>query len=226
MRLQKVLFSACILGMLYMRCCFAVSSDIPEQKIDNNEIKITEAIPPVVEQARNKALYAQRIAVVASRMALKAEKNARFAILQIKTGRAGYNVVTNDQGYHYEGEWKNNLPNNMGYNGFGALSWPNGNRYEGEFLNGHKNGSGVFIGGNGDRYEGAFLGGEIDGYGSYAYPNGDYYQGEYHRNYRYGYGVMMYPNGDRYEGEWRDNEKHGYGILLSFDGTVKYAGSW
>ena len=235
MRVQNLLLLACILGMLYSRWGLAILPDAPKQQRANQPtvanpatqaINASVNVPPEAEQARGKAREAQRIAIFASRKALKASEQAQSSAGQAGSGTTGYFATTNNQGYHYEGGWLNKQPDDIGYNGYGMLSWPNGNRYEGQFLKGRKNGYGVFTGPNGDRYEGGWSGGDINGYGRYVYPGGERYEGEYHNDNRHGYGVMIYPTGERYEGEWRDNEKNGYGVLSSFNGTVKYAGTW
>ncbi len=227
MRMRIMLLSVVILGLFYSRCGLAVLPAIPQQKLDSKVIKAPETIPPKAEQARNKARDAQRLVVMAVRKATKAGENARNATTSGNPVKRGYYAVTTDnQGYHYEGGWLDKPSNDRGYNGYGVLSWPNGNRYAGEFLKGHKHGYGVFTGGNGDSYQGEFHAGEVEGYGRYVYIDGNRYEGELHHNFRRGYGVMIYANGERYEGEWLDNEKNGYGVMSGFDGTVEYAGFW
>jgi hypothetical protein len=180
-----------------------------------------------IEQAVNMARLAQRAALLASRQALKAADAARDALGQaLSSDDIKFKVITNSQGYRYAGGWRGKRPGNKSYHGFGVLSWPNGNRYEGGFLLGRKNGYGVFSGGNGDHYQGVFIDGEIGGYGQYQFPDGNRYEGEFRHGYRHGYGVMVYADGEHYEGEWRDNEKRGYGILYAPDGKQLQAGIW
>lgn len=201
---------------------FGLSPENPAQPETANNV----ALAPEVESAVNKAKQAQRAALSASRKALNAAASARAATEQALVNATGYYAITNEQGYHYEGGWRNMLPKNIGYHGFGILTWPNANRYEGEFRNGHKHGVGVFSGPNNDRYEGAFVSGEIQGYGIYTYANGNRYEGEYRHYNRHGYGVLIYANGQRYEGEWQFDEKQGYGVMYRVDGSVEHAGFW
>jgi hypothetical protein len=60
-------------------------------------------------------------------------------------------------------------------------SWPNGDRYEGEFLEDRKEGKGVYSYGRGpwvgERYEGDWLADQRQGYGTYRWPTGDLYSG-------------------------------------------------
>jgi hypothetical protein len=225
MQMLNRLISVYILQTL---CVFQVMAAAPNLPTPNPPAKEanTVSIPKQSEQASNKARLALKLAVLSSRKALKAVENAHDFIRQTTPGTPGFYVGTNDQGYRYEGGWLKNLPNNIGYNGYGVLSWPNGNSYAGSFLKGHKNGYGVFTGGNGDTYQGAFVNGELEGYGRYIDTYGNRYDGEFHHNFREGYGIMVYQNGERYEGEWRGNEKHGYGVLFGTDGKIKYAGFW
>lgn len=178
------------------------------------------------EQASAKALQAQALAMAAVRRALKAAESARSASADTATRTRRYNETADNQGHRYRGGWRKSPRNPLGYQGFGVLSWPNANRYEGEFLNGRKHGYGVFTGGNGDGYAGAFLNGEITGYGRYGYANGNRYEGDFSHDLRQGYGVMIYANGERYQGEWRDNEKSGFGVLYAPDGSIHYSGFW
>jgi hypothetical protein len=214
--------------LLYMFCFLDLQSACAGNPlpIQQSQDQPDPVLTPEIVAASNKAKEAQRTAKVASRKALQSAENARSATNQALARASGYYVVTNEQGYHYEGGWRNKLPNNIGYNGFGILTWPNANRYDGEFRNGHKHGSGVFIGANNDRYEGAFQEGDIEGYGIYTYGNGNRYEGEFRHNNRQGYGVIFYPDGQRYEGEWRDNEKQGHGVMYKANGKIDYAGIW
>src|SRR6185436_11644783 len=60
--------------------------------------------------------------------------------------------------------------------GKGIKSWPNGDRYEGEFAADHKDGFGTYQWGEGpwkgERYEGSFAQDRRQGYGMYWWPGG------------------------------------------------------
>jgi hypothetical protein len=79
------------------------------------------------------------------------------------------------------------------------------NRIEGELRDG-KLSRGIAIYPNGDRYDGEFLDGRRNGRGVYTSANGDRYEGEWRDDRRNGRGVYNSANGNRYEGEWRDGE--------------------
>ena len=76
----------------------------------------------------------------------------------------------------YEGVINNNMPN-----GYGVLSYTDGERYEGEWREGKRHGHGVN-----------------------EWPSGQKYEGEFREGKRHGYGVFSFPSGERYEGEWKE----------------------
>ena len=65
--------------------------------------------------------------------------------------------------------------------GKGVKTWPNGDRYEGEFAADHKAGYGSYGWGRGpwegERYDGSFAADRREGYGIYWWPSGDVYAG-------------------------------------------------
>lgn len=227
----------------FVRLCIAgcIPCAVAAQQIDRNlpatEIYRQVPVQPSVGEsqpdlgflplhwAQKKAREAAALAVIASRKALKAEAQAQAAAGMARLSVAGYMAATSDLGYHYEGGKLHGQRDEQSYDGFGILSWPNGNYYRGEFRQGRKRGYGVYDGAGGEHYEGRFANG-INGYGIYRYSNGDRYAGEVRDGLRNGYGVMRYPSGGRYEGQWRNGEKNGYGVLLDVAGAVENAGVW
>jgi hypothetical protein len=79
--------------------------------------------------------------------------------------------------------------------------------YTGSFRAGRKHGKGVKTWPNGDRYEGDFVDERIEGFGTYAFGRGPWagesYTGEYLAGRRQGHGVYRFASGDVYEGPWR-----------------------
>src|SRR4051812_23861896 len=53
---------------------------------------------------------------------------------------------------------------------------------------------------NGDRYIGEFKDGKRHGHGNYTYPNGDQYVGEYRNGAYFGKAIWTTTNGDKYVG--------------------------
>ena len=130
----------------------------------------------------------------------------------------------------------------------GVYTFPDGGRYDGEWLDGKKNGHGVYIAPNGvrmdgewqdnrmighgvmtlpdsTRYEGEFLDGKMNGHGVMTLADGERYEGEWLNNRATGYGINTWPSGARYEGEWRDSKMNGHGVYTRPDGQ-RYEGEW
>uniref|UniRef100_A0A4W4GF00 Ankyrin repeat and MYND domain containing 1 n=1 Tax=Electrophorus electricus TaxID=8005 RepID=A0A4W4GF00_ELEEL len=74
-------------------------------------------------------------------------------------------------------------------NGRGIQEWPDGSKYEGEFVNGLKQGAGVF-----------------------TWPNGEFYEGSFYKDYRHGCGTYSWPDGGQFTGKFYLNRKEGYGL--------------
>uniref|UniRef100_A0A8C1KBE3 Ankyrin repeat and MYND domain containing 1 n=1 Tax=Cyprinus carpio TaxID=7962 RepID=A0A8C1KBE3_CYPCA len=76
-------------------------------------------------------------------------------------------------------------------NGHGIQEWPDGCKYEGEFVNKLKHGPGVF-----------------------TWPSGEFFKGSFFKDYRHGKGLYSWPNGAKYTGKFYLNRKEGYGIQI------------
>lgn len=76
----------------------------------------------------------------------------------------------------------------------GVCTYPDGEKYEGDWKDDRKIGQGR-------------VGVKV---GTCVYPNGDKYEGHV-VDERNGKGVMNYANGDRYEGEWKNDKREGKG---------------
>uniref|UniRef100_A0A8C0YQS7 Ankyrin repeat and MYND domain containing 1 n=1 Tax=Cyprinus carpio carpio TaxID=630221 RepID=A0A8C0YQS7_CYPCA len=74
-------------------------------------------------------------------------------------------------------------------NGHGIQEWPDGCKYEGQFVNKLKHGTGVF-----------------------TWPSGEFFKGSFFKDYRHGKGLYSWPNGAKYTGKFYLNRKEGYGI--------------
>ena len=59
----------------------------------------------------------------------------------------------------------------------GGVTFPNGDKYFGEFKEGIRHGQGTITWVNGDKYVGEFKDGKVHGQGTYTYPDGTKYIG-------------------------------------------------
>ena len=112
-----------------------------------------------------------------------------------------------------------------GKNGKMRITYDNGDKYDGMFVDNVKEGKGIYYYNNGDRYEGEFFEDLKDGYGIYYYKNGEKYQGEFKEDKKDGHGIYYYLDGERYEGEFKNGFAEGRGTYYFTDGE-KYVGDY
>lgn len=130
-------------------------------------------------------------------------------------------------------------------NGPGIFAYPDGSKYDGNFLNGKFEGEGTFYFANGDVYSGEFRENYPDGKGTRVLrdstrESGDWRQGEFlgkslvemgrtgciEGDCTDGQGVFVYKEGSaKYSGQFKDGMPHGYGTCVYANGDV-YAGNW
>ncbi|XP_050950219.1 ankyrin repeat and MYND domain-containing protein 1 [Labeo rohita] len=103
-------------------------------------------------------------------------------------------------------------------NGRGIQEWPDGCKYEGEFVNNLKHGTGVFTWPNGEFYKGSFFKDYRHGKGMYSWPDGSKYTGKFYLNRKEGYGVQVFPDGSTFEGLYHADERFGPGVMTYPDG--------
>jgi len=81
--------------------------------------------------------------------------------------------------------------------------------YHGEFRAGQKHGKGVKTWPNGDRFEGEFVEDRKEGVGKYSWGlgpwQGESYEGAYRNDGRHGYGTYRWATGDVYIGPWEND---------------------
>jgi hypothetical protein len=91
-------------------------------------------------------------------------------------------------------------------NGYGTFTWPNGNKYVGEWKNGDQNGYGTFTWPSGAKYEGEWKDSDQNGYGTFTWPSGEKYEGEWKDSNMHGHGTYTWQSGEKAEGEWIDGK--------------------
>ena len=79
---------------------------------------------------------------------------------------------------------------------------------------------------NGDKYEGQVENGKFNGRGVYTWENGWKYDGEWKDNKRDGRGVSTSPDGSKYDGEWKDDRESGRGVYTWGSLDMKHDGEW
>ncbi len=106
----------------------------------------------------------------------------------------------------------------------GKESWPNGNRYVGDYKNNKKSGQGVYTAANGDSYSGEFKDGTYNGIGTYSFANGSIYSGEFKDGKRTGQGVFTRADGSTIVGEWLGDLAQGRVMEFAGDATLLRGG--
>ncbi len=124
-------------------------------------------------------------------------------------------------GRKYCGDLKNGQLTGRGklYSNANRLIW------DGEFKNGNPCGKGILYFENGNRYEGEILNGKCHGQGTFIYPQGSW-TGEWREDKRWtGNGLIIFydkngnPTGKTYNGSMVNGVASGQGVLRFWDGT-------
>jgi hypothetical protein len=133
---------------------------------------------------------------------------------------SGQGTYTYSDGDKYEGQWLEGQKS-----GQGTETYSDGGKYEGQWLEGQKSGQGTETYPDGAKYEGQWLGGQESGQGTATYPDGSKYEGQWLGEKQSGQGTETYPDGVKYEGQWLEGRRSGQGIVTNPAGA-KYEGQW
>ena len=159
----------------------------------------------------------------------------------------------------YEGEWKDGNPHGQGTetksshvyvgewkdgmkNGQGTFTFPDGEKYVGEFKEGKfikenlsadgncvkgncVNGQGTETFEDGREYVGEFKNDKFNGLGTFTYADGEKYVGEFKDSIRDGQATLTFIDGRKYVGEFKNDKFHGQGTFTFADGE-KYVGEF
>ena len=134
-------------------------------------------------------------------------------------------IITFPNGNVYEGEVLDGKPH-----GQGTMTYAKDNKskmvqYVGAWQNGKRHGQGRLTWNDGDAFEGLWVDGSREGHGVYRWHSGNVYDGEWKQGKRCGQGKMTWTNGNVYEGAWADGKRSGHGVLRCADGSVQ-EGEW
>ncbi|VAI94290.1 unnamed protein product [Triticum turgidum subsp. durum] len=99
--------------------------------------------------------------------------------------------------------------------------------YKGQWKLDRKHGHGRQTYPNGDAFEGSWVQGHMEGHGCrYTWANGNTYAGTMRNGTMFGKGVLTWSaTGDSFQGNWLDGAMHGYGLYTWEDGG-SYLGTW
>lgn len=127
-----------------------------------------------------------------------------------------------------KGDWKDGLRS-----GYGTITYPTGNTYEGYWLLNKKHGKGIMQWGDKNEiYLGDWALDKPQGWGEHIWIETygkamlhqmcNIYRGQWDNGLRQGYGTFFYGNGSQYTGMWCNNKKHGYGYYCYSNGNMIY----
>ena len=118
-------------------------------------------------------------------------------------------TTTYDDGRVYTGQ-----RNSKGkIEGQGMMTWPNGDRYEGQWKKGMPHGEGTFTYANGIVYHGQWEKNVAKGQGTITMPNGVVIEGTW-TSMGDGTGIMTWADGTRYEGGFVSGAPQGQGVKI------------
>lgn len=101
----------------------------------------------------------------------------------------------------------------------GTINFPDGDKYDGDLVNGVMHGAGVFTSADGDVYQGGFADGQFFGTGKHTYTDGDFYEGDFVDGKKHGNGIFHFQaTGNRFVGTFVDC-KMSRGVLTLSDGV-------
>ena len=103
-------------------------------------------------------------------------------------------------------------------NGYGTQTWPDGDKYVGEWIKNKRNGRGTATLADGEKYVGQWKDGKRNGQGAVTYSNGNIYSGDWKDDQKNGQGTFTFADGNKYVGQIKDDRRSGEGVDFLIDG--------
>ncbi len=110
-------------------------------------------------------------------------------------------------------------------NGYGKITWTNGDSYEGNWVWGERTGKGTYTWASGATYTGDFIDGVRTGKGTYTWADGATYTGDFINGVRTGKGTYTWADGATYTGDFVDGKQTGKGTFSWASGAT-YTGDF
>ncbi len=155
-----------------------------------------------------------------------------LAALLLAIATASSNASANDAGQFFLlGTTNNYIPFNQCVsgncvNGKGKMVFPNGDTYEGDFVNGKPEGQGTMAFKNGNHYTGQFVKGMMNGKGKFRYGIGSIYEGNFVNDKMDGQGTMTELDGSYFIGEYKGDWREGFGKEYNSSTKTLREGTW
>lgn len=134
----------------------------------------------------------------------------------------GYHIVEFPDGARYEGNFLNGKQH-----GFGKYTYPASVKiYEGQFEYDIQHGPGKVSWKSGAEFNGFFVNGLKKGHGKQLYATGEVSHGEYNNDVRNGLNTTVWVNGDEYYGMYVNDKRSGKGKFIDGDSGDIYEGDF
>ena len=126
---------------------------------------------------------------------------------------SGYQTLYFNNGI-YQGDTRNSL-----MDGFGKITFTNGEYYEGNFSNGLYSGSGKYNYLSGIIFSGSYVNGSPNGLGTMTWPDGMRFSGNYVNGLRSGTGTLTLTDGTTLTGNYSNDTANGLFTVKYLNGT-------
>jgi len=119
-----------------------------------------------------------------------------------------------------------------GFSGSATAKYPNGDVFQGTFLDGKRHGPGTYTyattreDGKATIFEGTYDQNQRTGLGKTVFADGSMYTGHFSNGQRHGEGTMIYGNKDVYSGSWTKGKKDGFGYYVFAGSKYFFQGTW